>query len=560
LAAPVLGADATYRVVARTGQFAPGGGFFSSFGAPVISANGRVAFKASVVGVLANRGVWSEGISGMNNLESVIRRGDEIPGAGGTFVDSIILDDGGVIINDSGELAFGVPITGTQDQFGDHAILIHNAMGLDSVAVPGQLVSLPCGGFGCQRWLTDISENFFAFNNAGQVVFQSFIAGTAVNEDNEHLLILSDGTSSEVVIREGDVPPGTFGVVYSSMMNSLPQLNDNGEILMRIYLRDVNINDSYWSVWRGAPGALSIVAAENWTAPMGGEYINGFIGLGEYGFNNAGQALFTQYVENNLGDQRIGLWLNSNAPTQTVCFEGLPAPLGLTYDYPGSYAGSINASGAIAFTGLVEGPGVNVDNNTILVRRTPFGLQTVLAREGMQAPGLLNGVHFNTVGWSGEQILDDGRVVFRAGLAGPGVHAGNDDSLWITRDGAPPALLIREAQTMVIGGQLKTVYDFTSWLSPGSESGRGTSVSELGQAAMRVLFTDGTEAILVASPESVCPGDVNGDGLIDFADLNAMLSEFGHLGDVVDADLDLDGDVDFTDLNAVLSNFGVNCN
>jgi hypothetical protein len=150
--------------------------------------------------------------------------------------------------------------------------------------------------------------------------------------------------------------------------------------------------------------------------------------------------------------------------------------------------------------------------------------------------------------------------VFRAGLAGPGVHAGNDDSLWITRDGAPPALLIREAQTMVIGGQLKTVYDFTTWLSPGSESGRGTSVSELGQAAMRVLFTDGTEAILVASPESVCPGDVNGDGLVDFSDLNAMLTEFGHLGDVIDADLDLDGDVDFTDLNAVLSNFGVNCN
>jgi hypothetical protein len=499
-------------------------------------------------------------MSGMNNFQSVIRKGDGIPGANGTFVDSIVTDGGGVIINDSGELAFSVPITGTQDQFGNHAILLHNAVGLDSVAVPGQLVSLPCGGIGCQRWITDISETLFAFNNAGQVAYQSFIAGTAVNADNEHLLLLSDGTSTEVVIREGDVPPSTFGVVYSSMMQSLPQLNDNGEILMRIYLRDVNINDAYWSVWRGAPGALSIVAAENWTAPMGGEYINGFIGFGEYGFNNAGQALFTQYVENNQGDQRIGLWLNSNAPTQTICFEGLPAPLGLTYQYPDSFSGSINSSGAMAFHALVEGPGVNFDNNLVLVRRMPFGLQTILARKGMQAPGLLNGVVFSSVAWSGEQILDDGRVVFQAGLAGPGISDDNNNTLWITRDGAPPALLLREGQTMVIGGQLKTVDEFITWLNPGSESGRGTSVSELGQVAMRVIFADATEAIIVAAPDSTCPGDVNGDGLVDFSDLNAMLTAYGHLGDVVDADLDLDGDVDFTDLNTVLSNFGVNCN
>lgn len=48
-------------------------------------------------------------------------------------------------------------------------------------------------------------------------------------------------------------------------------------------------------------------------------------------------------------------------------------------------------------------------------------------------------------------------------------------------------------------------------------------------------------------------GDVNKDGYVNFADLNAILSQFGGAGF---ADLNLDGVVNFADLNVVLSNFG----
>lgn len=51
-------------------------------------------------------------------------------------------------------------------------------------------------------------------------------------------------------------------------------------------------------------------------------------------------------------------------------------------------------------------------------------------------------------------------------------------------------------------------------------------------------------------------GDVNGDGAVDFTDLNILLSEFGDIGAGLQADLDGDGDVDFSDLNVVLSAFG----
>ncbi len=53
------------------------------------------------------------------------------------------------------------------------------------------------------------------------------------------------------------------------------------------------------------------------------------------------------------------------------------------------------------------------------------------------------------------------------------------------------------------------------------------------------------------------PGDVNKDGIVNFADLNGILSQFGGPGS---ADLNLDGVVNFGDLNTVLSNFGATAN
>ncbi len=47
-------------------------------------------------------------------------------------------------------------------------------------------------------------------------------------------------------------------------------------------------------------------------------------------------------------------------------------------------------------------------------------------------------------------------------------------------------------------------------------------------------------------------GDINGDNLVDFADLNLLLSAYNQTGPGLDADLDGDEDVDFADLNILL--------
>lgn len=51
-------------------------------------------------------------------------------------------------------------------------------------------------------------------------------------------------------------------------------------------------------------------------------------------------------------------------------------------------------------------------------------------------------------------------------------------------------------------------------------------------------------------------GDVNGDGTVNFTDLNIVLAQFGQTGIAIAADVNGDGVVNFADLNLVLSEFG----
>ncbi len=60
-------------------------------------------------------------------------------------------------------------------------------------------------------------------------------------------------------------------------------------------------------------------------------------------------------------------------------------------------------------------------------------------------------------------------------------------------------------------------------------------------------------------PPPACPGDFDGSGGIDSADLNTLLADFGCTGGECVADIDGDGDTDSADLNALLAGFGDAC-
>lgn len=63
------------------------------------------------------------------------------------------------------------------------------------------------------------------------------------------------------------------------------------------------------------------------------------------------------------------------------------------------------------------------------------------------------------------------------------------------------------------------------------------------------------------SIELPCPGDINGDSVVDLLDLAGLLSGFGITGGATleDGDLNGDGNVDLGDLTLLLSAFGSTC-
>jgi hypothetical protein len=93
----------------------------------------------------------------------------------------------------------------------------------------------------------------------------------------------------------------------------------------------------------------------------------------------------------------------------------------------------------------------------------------------------------------------------------------------------------------------------TEGYSPGSDpldrdvlGEYGSSISFLGLRGFRV-------------GAAIPCADTNGDNIVNFSDLNAVLADFGQSGEQLAGDVNGDGVVDFADLNEVLAAFGTPC-
>jgi hypothetical protein len=80
--------------------------------------------------------------------------------------------------------------------------------------------------------------------------------------------------------------------------------------------------------------------------------------------------------------------------------------------------------------------------------------------------------------------------------------------------------------------------------------------SDLGDGSLVEAAIDDVRVFGVFCEDAQCPGDANGDGSVDLADLNAVLGNFGGTGI---GDVDNDGAVNLADLNLVLAAFGSTC-
>ena len=137
---------------------------------------------------------------------------------------------------------------------------------------------------------------------------------------------------------------------------------------------------------------------------------------------------------------------------------------------------------------------------------------------GGNAPlAFFDGVHQ----WSGEAMLDSGDTVPLQFLSATITPFPSRDGYVLSADVIAPSGTLRGLDPLIIFGRFKN--DFRSTGLPG------------------------------------CGCDFNGDFVVDFSDLNILLSGFGTSGLAPDGDCDASGMTDFSDLNILLTNFSSIC-
>ncbi len=141
-----------------------------------------------------------------------------------------------------------------------------------------------------------------------------------------------------------------------------------------------------------------------------------------------------------------------------------------------------------------------------------------------------------------------------AAATNSGVRAG-DTSMRLTRG----SVVIFEVDTALGAFSLHRAFALT----PGTYRLEARCDASLqGTAGSGIANGSATlSATMDRAPTAPCAGDANGDGSVDFTDLDIVLSDYamtGPAGSLL-GDLDSSGTVDFVDLNIVLSNYGTTC-
>ncbi len=168
---------------------------------------------------------------------------------------------------------------------------------------------------------------------------------------------------------------------------------------------------------------------------------------------------------------------------------------------------------------------------------------------------------------NGATALDVRNLIVEAYSATPGVAMSGDDPMFVDPDGADDVVGTTDDDTRLGSGSPaidagdNTVLPMDAFDLDGDNDVTEAIPFDLDGNARVSGDTSTVDigAYEVQSATVPCAGDTNGDNIVNFVDLNAVLSAFGQTGPGLSGDVDGDGDVDFTDLNTVLSAFGNEC-
>jgi hypothetical protein len=544
-----LAQDADYRIIAMSGDEAPGlgGASFTAVGVPYINEWGQVTFMSVTDDGTSTTGFWTTAPDNPQVLELIVAKGLPVPDApGGVVFGDFFVSNHHPLVSDTGNIGFAAPLVNHPD--GALGLFRRINGVLESVALAGSDIPGVPGatfvGLG----------NLITFNDADAMAFHGTFEGAGINGTNNEGFFAQGFGGVNLMVRKGGAAPGMPGTTIQDISNFNVQLNNDGQLAFSAATDGAHDG---WAVFRGAPGLIAPVLATGDLSPFGEPYTGPGAVSGSFRQSLDGATVLadTGPEENSL----LGFYFADANGTTLIARENSTNPLG-SYAQLGFNGGHTNANGTAVYHAKLFGPGMNDGNDSAIFRKTQGAGPQVVAREGNQALGFDEGVVLRDLFSPGFPRFLDGtdRAYYQALVEGPGIDETNDMAVWSVDADGDYHLLLREGQMIEVSdGDSRQVESFFVSGGLGQETGRPPAANDQGDMAFQVSFTDTSNAIVVARLPVFCPADLNDDNMVDVDDLVLLVLHWGETGPIgTGGDVDQDGDTDVDDLLTLITSWG----
>jgi hypothetical protein len=234
----------------------------------------------------------------------------------------------------------------------------------------------------------------------------------------------------------------------------------------------------------------------------------------------------------------------------SVARSGEPAP-GMDGSFKNFSHPLLSDSGAVSFMASLSGVPDTADWG-VWTRRAEGAPLTSLAREGESTPA---GGKYIYHGFQAFLANAKGQVAFTSRLEGVGIPRPLGLFATDLEGRLVPVVLEGDTwQTTPGEGPSKTIKTFALLSGSNGSDGRPSAFNDAGQIALRLEFTDSSQAL--ARAQVPLPGDADANGLVDFGDFQKLAEHFEKAGGRDQGDFDYDGRVTFADFQVLERWFG----
>ena len=560
----------------------------NQFNNPVIGPTGIVTFRGQLAGTGLqttapnNTHIFVTGNTGGAGLTQIARAGNALPsglaaglvcntttGTNGLGSSQYQCANGATLItgnlNGTGVTTTTSPFWMWRDSTGTNNYIIYRG-GDAYPAGTGVVMSVSAG-----------SPQYV--NNDGKALVSAALTGTGVVTaagvtQNNSAVMWMGPSGKTVVIRKGDAAPGfTDGTVFQPDTFGLA-CNGDGVVLSGKLAAASGITTSNDGVYltNAWGNGLEIFARKG--SPIPGYPTLNFqnlvtattapITLAQHPLMNDGSIVF----RSSLGGSGATVGINDSATFSakngvfTMLLrkgDSVPGISGLVFSSTGS--GSVmNNNGMYAYEGiLMNADGTSITDPTIgssfLGVRKANGTVVVLARALDAIPGIPGATYAGISGSSSLCISDSGVVVFANSF---NLGTANNTAIFAWDEVTGLRVIAKSGDTNFTGTACNQLTLF------GGTGVTGNGINSALNAAGQLVIRAGDSVNSINTIAKIdlgstpCPADLTGDGVVNGADLAALLGAWGPCSGSCPADLTGDGVVNGADLAALLGAWG-NC-